>query len=201
MLGMNEREAIESGFCKLHPEVNIKEVKDLFAKMTQRKKPTFLPNHEKPGNSRSKCWFYLRPHFYELVSDLDKSKFGGWEAAKTSDDILFDEEIKAKEDKVKASRDKEKEKKRLKREANGQPPAKRGRKSKKDIAAEAAAAKLAEGGGGGGAAPQPPNVPMGVPQPPNAPMGVPQPPNGGGEVLAPVASPTTNRVTAMDTTN
>ncbi|GMH56592.1 hypothetical protein TrST_g9056 [Triparma strigata] len=142
ILGMNARDAVESGFVSRHPEINIKEVKDLFGKMAQRKKPSFLPNHEKPGNSRSKSWFYLRPHFYQLASDVDKAKYPGWEAAKAADDILFQEEITAKENKVKASRDKEKEKKRLKREANGQPPAKRGRKSKKDIAAEAAAAKL-----------------------------------------------------------
>ena len=144
VLGMNEREAVEQGFVARHPEINIKEVRDLFVKMTNRKKPQFLPNHEKPGNSRSKCWFYLRPHFYEFASQADKDKYIGWEAAKAEDDVLFSEEVAKKEAKIKASRDKEKEKKRLKREAAGELPGKRGRKKKKiDEAAPAPAPSVA----------------------------------------------------------
>eukprot|EP00518_Triparma_eleuthera_P023385 CAMPEP_0197549118 /NCGR_PEP_ID=MMETSP1320-20131121/3085_1 /TAXON_ID=91990 /ORGANISM="Bolidomonas sp., Strain RCC2347" /LENGTH=1500 /DNA_ID=CAMNT_0043109277 /DNA_START=71 /DNA_END=4571 /DNA_ORIENTATION=+ len=131
ILGMNQRDAVETGFQERHPEINIKEIKDLFVQMTTRKKPPFLPNHSKPNNSRANVWFYLRPHYYQLASPEDKATYVGWETAKAEDDVLVVEEAAKKYSKLKAAREKEKEKKRLKREAAGEPPPKRGRKPKK----------------------------------------------------------------------
>ena len=116
IIGTNEREKCCNDFIALHPEYNVKEVNELFGKFTLRKKPSFLPDHEKPNNSRNKCWFYLRAHLYDKVSPEERAKFPGWEAAKEADDELWIEEDRKKKAKLKLYRDKEREKKKRRRE-------------------------------------------------------------------------------------
>ena len=78
-------------------------------------KPKIIPAHAKPGNSRSKVWTYLRPHFYHLVTDPNALP-EGWQGAKETDDAAWNDEIIAKESKRKAWTEKEKLRKKAKRE-------------------------------------------------------------------------------------
>ena len=100
-----------SQFVAKYPQYHQKDVNDLFGKMTVRKKYPFLPSHVKPNNSRNKCWFYLRAHFYNLASDDDKAMYLGWEAVKLEDDKAYEEELSAKKEKQQRYRDKEKARK------------------------------------------------------------------------------------------
>jgi len=176
MMGCNTRQAITVSFSEKFQEHSVKAVNEMFGFMSVRKKPHFLPDHDKPGNSRSNVWFYLRPHFYEKLSvGGDESAndvsappplpaqifFEGWETAKEEDDRKWDDEVKAKEEKKKKQKEEERRKKKEARDeraralgidVEGTPGKKKGGKKEVDVGEkrQVESASPASGGGSGG---------------------------------------------------
>jgi hypothetical protein len=96
--GTDKRVDVINGFAQDHPQVSIRQSTIKFVDLTTKDRPSCLGEIKKEdrkgmGKGR-KVKFYLRPKFYHLLSDNERPE--GWEEAARQDELLFQEEEKAK---------------------------------------------------------------------------------------------------------